>query len=242
MPNKKELRYQAAKELRVQTAADGSRTISGYAIRYNEPSVDLGGFTEIVAPGAVTESLKRNPSVLCLRDHDPSLLMGRTTAKTLTLTEDANGLLFLCKLPTTASANDLAESIDRGDLDGVSFGFSVPNGGDKWSNDGSGNVVRTLLKIDLAEISPCSFPAYPSTSVSIRSCPPKLRSLLNRSQDDEDEDEDGCDCDCPECLDGDCADCSDPDCIDEDCEHGEDSARSVALFKLELRIALAKRL
>ena len=224
----------------MQSGPDGSRTISGYAIRYNEPSLDMG-FVEIVAPGAVTDSLKQNPSVLCLRDHDPTLLMGRTTANTLTLTEDSNGLRFVCKLPTTASANDLAESIERGDLSGVSFGFSVPSGGDKWSSDSNGNVTRTLLKIDLAEISPCSFPAYPSTSVSIRSCPSQLRSLLKRSQDD-DEDEDGCDCDCPECLDGNCADCSDPDCIDEDCEHGEDSARSVALFKLELRITLANRL
>lgn len=227
----------------MQAGPDGSKSISGYAIVYNSPSQDLGNFTEIVAPGAVTDSLKENPDVLCLRDHDPSLLMGRTTAKALTLVEDSKGLRFVCKLPNSTQASDLAESIDRGDLDGVSFGFSVPSGGDKWSNDGSGNVVRTLLKIDLAEISPCSFPAYRSTSVSIRSCPSDLRSLLKRSlDDDEDEDEDGCDCDCPECLDGDCADCSDPDCIDEACEHGDDSARSVALFKLELRIALANRL
>jgi HK97 family phage prohead protease len=240
MPHKKELRYQAAKELRVQSGPDGSRTISGYAIRYNEPSLDMG-FTEIVAPGAVTDSLKQSPSVLCLRDHDPTLLMGRTTAKTLSLTEDANGLRFVCKLPNTTQANDLAESIERGDLDGVSFGFNVPSGGDKWASDSKGNVTRTLLKINLSEISPCSFPAYPSTSVSIRSCPSELRSLLKRSEDDEDDD-DECECDCPECLAGDCADCSDPDCTDEDCEHGDDSARSLELWKLELRIALAARL
>lgn len=244
MSNKKELRYQATKELRVQCGPDGSRTISGYAIRYNEPSVDLGGFTEIVAPGAVTDSLRVNPDILCLRGHDPNLLMGRTKSKTLTLTEDVSGLRFVCKLPSTTQGNDLAESIDRGDLDGVSFGFSVPSGGDKWSSDKSGNVFRTIFTLNLSEISPCSFPAYPSTSVSIRSCPSELRSLLKRSEDEEDEDEDGCDCDCdcPQCLAGDCADCSDPDCTDEDCEHGDDSARSLELWKLELRIALAARL
>ena len=226
----------------MQSGPDGSRTISGYAIRYNEPSVDLGGFTEVVAPGAVTDSLQQSGDCLMLRDHNPSLLMGRTKSKTLALTEDANGLRFVCKLPNTTQANDLAESIDRGDLDGVSFGFNVPSGGDKWSSDKEGNVIRTLVRINLSEISPCSFPAYPSTSVSIRSCPSELRSLLKRSEDDEDEDEDECECDCPECLAGDCADCSDPDCTDEYCEHGDDSARSLELWKLELRIALANRL
>src|SRR5215469_3192801 len=94
MNKKKELRYLPARELRVQTSPDGTRTLSGYAIVYNSLSNDLGGFTEIVAPGAVTESLANNPDVLCLRDHDSSILLGRTKSKTLTLTEDSVGLRF----------------------------------------------------------------------------------------------------------------------------------------------------
>jgi uncharacterized protein len=221
----------------VQTSADGSRTISGYAIRYNEPSSDLGGFIEIVAPGAVTDSLKTSPDVLCLRDHKQDILLGRTKAKTLELTEDSSGVRFVCKLPATSQAADLAASIDRGDLDGVSFGFTTVK--DKWTSDASGNVIRTLLQLQLFEVSPCSFPAYPSTSVSIRSCPAELRSLLRSRSEDDDEDE--CDCDCAECLDGNCEDCSNPDCDDPNCEHGENSARSLELWKLETRIAIAKR-
>ena len=240
--SKREQLYQPARELRVQTSPDGSRVISGYAIRYNEPSSDLGGFTEIVAPGAVTETLKTNPDVLCLRDHDASLLMGRSKSKTLTLTEDAEGLRFSCRLPQTTQAADLATSIDRGDLDGVSFGFTTVE--DKWASDGAGNVVRTLLKVILYEISPCSFPAYPSTSV--RSCPPELRGRLKLTK----RNSDGCDCDCYACSENDdCESCSDGSCDDEECaangcpnQDGED--RSVGKSernKMHMRLAVALR-
>jgi len=110
---------------------------------------------------------------------------------------------------------------------------------DAWNKAGE-KLLRTLLDIELFEISICSNPAYPSTNVSVRSCPSSLRSLIHtRSEDDEEDGE--CDCDCEECLEGDCADCSNPDCGDPYCRHGEDSARSVALWKLETRIAIAKR-
>ena len=79
--SKRELLHQASRELRVQTSLDGSRVISEVVIRYKEPSTDLGGFTEIVAPGAVTASLKNSPDVICLRNHDQTLLMGRTKSQ-----------------------------------------------------------------------------------------------------------------------------------------------------------------
>jgi len=102
-------------------------------------------------------------------------------------------------------------SIERGDLDACSFGFSVPQGGDKWVTTSDGSIVRTLNDVDLAEISITSFAAYPATSVSLRSCPPSVRPLLKRTNLD------GCECDCPECLDDDCEDCSMDDCDDPNC-------------------------
>jgi HK97 family phage prohead protease len=226
---KRELRYLPAKELRVQTSPEG-RTLSGYALTYNSRSKELEGFTEVIAPGAVTESLANNPDVLCLRGHDPNLLMGRTTSKTLILTDDAVGLRFLCKLPDTSEAASLAASVERGDLDGVSFGFRTIE--DKWTSDEAGNVIRTLLKIDLLEVSPTSFAAYPAATVSVRGCPPELRSLLHKRSLD-----DGCDCDCEECQDGDCEDCSDPDCDDPNCDHNQRSIR----HKMYMRHAISSR-
>jgi HK97 family phage prohead protease len=154
MPNKREIRFQPARELRVQTSPDGSRTISGYAAVYNSSSVGLP-WIEKVAPGAFADALKADADVLCLRDHKQEILLGRTTARTLTLTDDTVGLRFSCKMPQTSQASDLAESIDRKDLDGVSFGFSVVDGGDTWSKDSAGNPAA-----------PCRFYQSQRTAVS----------------------------------------------------------------------------
>jgi HK97 family phage prohead protease len=242
MTKNREVRYQAARELRVQTSSDGSRSISG-TIFYNVASEDLGGFTEYLAPGVFSDSLAGD--ILCLRDHDPRLLMGRTKAKTLTLTDSADALRFVCKLPPTSEAESLAASIDRGDLSSTSFGFRTIE--DVWTSDGEGNIIRTLLKVELFEVSPCSFPAYPSSSVSVRSCPASLKAKLKRSVRSN---ENGCDCDCESCLEGRCDACEDDGCEDEDCaENGcpnqDDGDRSKVskseIRKMHCRVELARR-
>ena len=209
---KNEIRYTAARELRVQTATDGTRTISGM-IPYNSRSCDLGSFVEQIAPGAFSSALAPGADVLCLRDHDQKLLMGRSTSGTLVLVDSPAGLTFRCVLPKTQSATELAESIDRQDLTGVSFGFTT--NADAWTVGEQGNVLRTLISVNLAEISPCSFPAYAESSVSIRSCPAELRAKLKLTRRTN---ADGCDCDCPECLDNDCENCSNDNCEDPNCE------------------------
>jgi phage head maturation protease len=85
MSHKLERRNIRATEIRMSTGADGSQILTGYAVRFNSPSIDLGGFTEICAPGMFTRTLRESPDVLMLRDHNSSQLLGRTTAGTLTL-------------------------------------------------------------------------------------------------------------------------------------------------------------
>jgi uncharacterized protein len=212
MPHKLERRQVKATEIRVATGADGAKVLSGYAVRFNSPSVDLGGFTEICAPGMFNRTLRESPDVVMLRDHISSQLLGRTTAGTLTLTQDERGLAFSVTLPNTTIAEDTAENVRNGNLSSCSFGFNVPSGGDKWTTTPEGRQLRTLLDVNLAEVSVTSFAAYPETSVSLRSCPPEIRALITRANTD------GCDCDCPECLEDDCENCSMADCDDEDCE------------------------
>jgi HK97 family phage prohead protease len=246
MSKTKELRYTRAQELRIQNGTDGSRTLSGVAVVYNSPSVDMGGWREIVVPGCFTDTLK-NSDVLMLRDHASIQLLGREKSGTLTLRDSPTGLNFIRKLPNTTQAADLAESIRRGDLDGVSFGFTVAENGDKWASDGKGTVTRSLLKVDLAEISVTSFPAYPAASVSIRSCPPEIRSLMGRKTNRSEADD--CTCLCPECVDGDCADCSDEDCDSDgcSCQNEERSATTPRLLsssevnKMYMTLALSER-
>jgi HK97 family phage prohead protease len=220
-PNEVEVRSAPLKELRIATAEDGTHTVTGYALVCNSQSVDLGGFIEVVAPSALTRTLLVNPDVLCLRDHKQELLLGRTTSGTLSLSADANGLQFTCLLPATSSANDLAESLRRGDIDSCSFGFTVVK--DVWTFDAQGNDIRTLLDLDLFEISIVSFPAYESTTAALRSAPLEVRTRVNARRIDK-----VCLCECPECVDGDCSDCSDSECNDELCSC-DNTERSLSL-------------
>jgi uncharacterized protein len=254
--NQREIRSIPAAEFRVSTNSDGSKTVGGFAILYNSQSVDLGGFKEIVAPGAVTRTLQENPSILCLRDHRTELLLGRTSAGTLTLDDQPTGLNFTVKLPATSAGNDLAESLARGDIDGCSFGFTVRN--DVWNDTADGTILRTLLDLDLYEISITSFPAYTSTTAALRSAPVEMRNRIEHRDDvaptepqavpqavapaepiDEQtvrSADDGCLCPCPECVAGDCADCSNPDCDDEECAGSMRATRNRKHLESRLRL------
>jgi uncharacterized protein len=127
MSHKLERRNIKATEIRMSTGADGSQILTGYAVRFNSPSVDLGGFTEICAPGMFTRTLRDSPDVLMLRDHNSSQLLGRTTAGTLTLNQDSKGLAFSVTMPKTAIAKDTVENVRNGNLNSCSFGFNVPS-------------------------------------------------------------------------------------------------------------------
>lgn len=236
--NKRETATLADTELRVATGADGVRTISGL-IPYNSLSVDLGGFQELIAPGAFSDALQPSSDVLALRDHDAKILLGRTKAGTLKLIDSDQGLRYTITLPNTTQANDLAESVSRGDLDSTSFGFAVVE--DDWAVSDD-TVLRTLKAVELLEVSPCSFPAYPDSAVSIRTAPKDIRAKLKPTADpddlsDSDDDEErSCPCNCAQCLDDDCEHCSNIACDSDECEcdngsddDDEDRSRHMAL-------------
>lgn len=159
-------------ETRASGNDDTVRSISGYAARFEKLSVDLGGFREKIAPGAFSGSLKRD--VVALWSHNIDIVLGRRSNNTLTLEEDESGLRFSLELPDTQAGRDAFTSIKRKDVRGMSFGFSVPPKGDDWEVQNDKSLIRTLRKVDLFEVSPTAFPAYPQTSVSARG---EIRSL-----------------------------------------------------------------
>lgn len=161
-----ERRYFELQEVRAEGAEGQPPTITGYAALFDSFSQDLGGFRERIERGAFGESLQRD-DVRALWSHDPSMVLGRTKNGTLKLHEDAIGLRVEITPPDNSWGRDALESIRRGDVDQMSFGFNVLPDGDTWAETKQG-IVRTLRKVKLFEVSPVAFPAYAGTRVQAR--------------------------------------------------------------------------
>ncbi len=140
--------------------------ITGYAATFNDLSVNLGGFVEQIRPGAFAASLRRGDDVRALVDHNPTLIIGRSTMGTLRLWEDKKGLRIEIDPPSNAIGQGIVESIRRGDVNQMSFGFYIMQ--DDW-HQVDNQLIRTLIAVDLFDVSPVTFPAYESTSCSVRS-------------------------------------------------------------------------
>lgn len=176
---KLELRTNKA-DFEVRELEDGGMTFSGYASVFNSRSEDLGGFTETVAPGAFSRSLKSRNNMFLLYDHNPANVLASTRAGTMRLTEDSHGLFVEADIAPTSLGKDVATLIRRSDLDSMSFGFSVIR--DSWNDAGT---ERTLHAVRLAEVSIVSAPAYTATAgtVAVRG----LAKIAKRAGVDTDE-------------------------------------------------------
>ena len=145
----------------------GAPMIAGHAAVFDSPSEEMYGFVETIAPGAFAKTLK-DADVRALFNHDPSLILGRSTAGTLRLAEDKTGLAIEIDPPDTQVARDLLVSMERGDVTQMSFGFRTVI--DQWEfKDGAEPDLRTLIEVELFDVSPVTFPAYPDTDVAVRS-------------------------------------------------------------------------
>jgi HK97 family phage prohead protease len=154
--------------IEIRQLADGKPRLKGYAAVFNSRSLDLGGFVEVIRPGAFTRSLNAGTDVRAFVEHTPSLIIGRRSAGTLNIGEDARGLRVEITPPDTQAARDLAANIRAGNLDGMSFSFRVAKGGEAWDVNAR-PPLRELLDVDLREVSVCALPAYPETAVALRS-------------------------------------------------------------------------
>lgn len=143
------------------------KSFGGYAAVFNSLSQDLGGFRETIKPGAFQSALRNSPDVKFLVDHDRNRMLARTSARTVTITEDTKGLRFRAAVPDTQLGRDVAYQVQRGDLSQCSFGFRVLK--DSFSRLSTG-VVRTITEFQrINDVSIVVDPAYESTSVSLRS-------------------------------------------------------------------------
>lgn len=146
-----------------QTANDGSHVISGTAVVFDQPSEAMP-FIEYVSPLAFKNVDFSN--VQLLYNHDFSSILARVDAGTLKITVNNKGLNFTATLPDTQLGNDTFTNIQNGNLQGLSFGFTIAD--DSWGLDNDGNEVHTINQIDqLFELSLTPIPAYQETSVKI---------------------------------------------------------------------------
>lgn len=165
--------------LQIEVRKGEKRKIVGYASVFNTWSEDLGGFREMVKPGAFTKTIKES-DVRALFNHDSNYVLGRNQAGTLLLEEDAKGLKIEIDPPDTQWARDLGVSIDRGDISQMSFSFSTVK--DEW-NTKDGQNDRSLVEVRLFDVSPVTYPAYPQTVVGVRSFDvEEMRRILLRAE------------------------------------------------------------
>ena len=155
-------------EVVVETRTDGRLAIRGYAIVYNRLSLDLGGFRERIMPGAFDGMLNRQrgrSDLVSYYNHNPDILLGRESSGTLRVWSDEKGVGFEVFPPATRA--DVVESIQRRDVKGASFAFTVDKGGERFTTDENGRAVREITAGTMYELGPVVQPAYPSTSASI---------------------------------------------------------------------------
>jgi uncharacterized protein len=159
-----------AVEFRAEASADGL-TLDGYAAVFNDWTeiVDRDGvFMERIAPGAFKRSLGRNTPVLQF-DHGSHPLIGSIPLGRITsIAEDAHGLRVKARLSDNWLVEPVRDAIRDGAISGMSFRFSIPEGGETWERR-DGVDYRTVTSVNLFEAGPVVFPAYESTTVGVRS-------------------------------------------------------------------------
>ena len=171
----KETRIFQFEKLNVEERADGmGPKITGYAAVFDKWSADLGGFKERIRTGAFKKAIGKS-DVRGLFNHDSNFVLGRQSNNTLTIKEDKNGLWMEIDPPDTQIIRDLVLApIKRGDITQQSFAFVVAQNGDEWKNLNGEKpdepATRTITEVDeLFDVSPVTYPAYPDTSVALRS-------------------------------------------------------------------------
>jgi hypothetical protein len=145
----------------------------GHAAVFNQLSEDLGGFREKIDKGAFSKTISES-DIRALHNHDSNYVWGRNKSGTLKLSEDDHGLAIDITPPDAQWARDVKASIDRGDINQMSFGFNTIK--DEWDNSTKDNVTRTLKEVRLFDVSTVTYPAYPQTSVAVRAMLDSLKS------------------------------------------------------------------
>ena len=158
----KQIRTFVKPEFRV-SENNGVKRLEGYFVRFNEPTELWYGDYEQIAPEALDNI---GEDIRALWNHDSSYPLARTTNGSLTLEKREAGLWGRIELPDTSYANDLYVNVKNGIVDGCSFGFYIRD--EEPESYGNDSWLWTIKDLELIEVSPVTFPAYPTTSIEAR--------------------------------------------------------------------------
>jgi len=154
-------------EIETRKTPEGKMIVTGYAAVFESLSVPLWGFREKIRAGAFKNTISASDNnIRALWNHNRDYVLGSTGNGSLKLKEDDKGLRFELNIADTQIGRDGFVSIERRDVDGMSFSFNAVK--QEWDETDPQNVVRTLIEVDCQEISPTAFPAYQDTSISAR--------------------------------------------------------------------------
>lgn len=161
--------------LRAVANSDGTTTVQGRAIVFNQPSQPLP-FLEYIDPHALDDVDFSH--TLLLYGHDFNQILARADAGSLSVHIDNQGLTFKATLPDTTLAHDTRENISAGNVQGCSFGFKIADGGDYWDTATDGTALHFVTKIETVdELTLTPIPAYTQTSVQVQR---SLDQILNK--------------------------------------------------------------
>lgn len=154
---------------RYDDKGDHTDFISGVGIVYNTEIELWPGFFESIQPGAFSHSLNKFQEVKCFINHDSSKVLSTTKSNpALEITDNDDSLNFRSPIPPTTYGNDLAVNVERGNISGASFSFTINDDGDKYTIDNDGNYHRVITNAEIYEVGPVTNPAYQQTSVALR--------------------------------------------------------------------------
>ena len=166
--NEIEKRIHNKNKIELREEEDGNKTITGYALKWEELSEPLGiwfTFREKFSKGSFEEYLNNQSNdVKALMNHEQGKILGRRKNNTVKVFEDKIGLKYSLVLANTTLGNDLFESVKRQDIDGVSVGFRFSV--EEWDEKDEKNIIRTIKKAELIEFSFTAWPAYTSTTTN----------------------------------------------------------------------------
>jgi HK97 family phage prohead protease len=193
MGNKQEQRFLKTNQVEIRSVESGDgddkteqRFVSGVGIVYGEEVTIWDGFKETIRAGAFTESINSDINVKSFFNHNPSFILSTIRSDpALTLIDGDKGLEFDSPIPDTTYGRDLIENLERKNVEGASFTFSVDE--DILIIDEDDVYHREIVKATLFEVGPVTNPAYPQTEVGVRDRAAALEDAKARIEKQKDE-------------------------------------------------------